>query len=267
MATKDASKDTGSDVSIPMEELDDEEVGLRAELAAQKAQGRKLRLKAEIAALKVQNEDLEAGGQGHPGGPKGPGVGPNLGPPPLGQPGPVPAQAEKDSKYSIHRFLPKLDKVRSANFQELLYGALQWAIQSGLVEGVLLGYLQHLSYICFMTASGIYPPLAAVEYDLAVRENADVVGMSAFGPSDSHLTNCHFGVRSMASQTPTAPAHPKKKAAATPAKTQAPMTGADNACLLFNYEESCPKGQKCRFPHICRNCGGDHKAKSCKSPK
>ena len=122
---------------------------------------------------------------------------------------------------------------------------------------------------------GIYPPDASVDYDLAVRENADKVGMQAFGPGDYNLTMLHYGMkntwegRRLAGETgpPPPPAGAGKKKTSAPKASRAPLTGAENGCYAWNYEPSCPKASKCKFPHVCRSCGGDHKAPKCPNAK
>ena len=114
-----AAKDVG-DVDVVDIVLDEEERALTAELAEQESNRRKLRLKARIAQLKLQNEKLSAdppaAGEQVPAGPGGSQV--------LQTPAPKPP-SEKDSKYSIARFIPKLEDIRKANFQELMFDVEQ----------------------------------------------------------------------------------------------------------------------------------------------
>ena len=216
-ANGDVNDDDGRD-KAPAVDMDDEEIQLMVELAAQEAKGRKLRLKQRIDRLARQNAELEAA-KDIPNG--GPGIQGQGQPPQQLQipPSPLPLQ-EKDSKFSIARFLPRLENVRKANFQELMFGSLEWAIHAN-VDGELKGYLQHLSYMCLMSATGIYPPEASVEYDLGVRELADSRGMPAFGPGDYNLTMRHYGLigtyegRRLAQGPATTPSASKKKAASS----------------------------------------------------
>ena len=261
-----AAKDVEDVILVPVEQ-DEEEKQLLAELAQEEREGRKLRLKAKIAATKLRNEALEAG-KDPPTGPP-----PNMAPTPGPHQGPVPNQPAPDSKYAINKFLPKLSNIRKANFQELMFGTLEWAIHSDMVEGPIKGYLQHLSYMCLMSASDIYPPDASVDYDLAVREKADSMGMPAFGPGDSNMTMRHYGMsntwegRRLAQGPPAAaPSSKKKPAASSSHSASRPPAGPpqpESGCLMWNYEPSCTRGSKCRFPHVCRSCAGDHKAPKC----
>lgn len=252
-------------------EMDEEEQRLAAELLEEERTGRKHILRAKIAAAKARNAALEAGDtppsekpSGAAGGqPPPPGLGPGLGP-------------DKESKFAIVKYLPKLEKIRLATFEELLFGALEWAIHHEMSWDSLKPYLQHLSYMCHMHMPGIYPPEASVDYDLAIREKADGMGMAAFGPGDSNVTMLHYGMKNTyegrrLAQGPgagsSAPAAGKKKASHPPQTSKPPPTGPDNGCLLWNHEASCPKGNRCRYPHICRLCGGDHKAPKCTNKK
>ena len=141
---------------------DEEEKALRAELLEQQRQQRKLYLKAKIEQMKVQNAALEAGETiPDPKEKTPPEETPakDVTPPgPKVQQTPAPRPpTEKESKYSIARFLPKREDIRKANFQELIFGSLEWAIHTEL-DPALKGYLQHLGYMCMMSESGIYPP-------------------------------------------------------------------------------------------------------------
>ena len=263
-----AAIDMSNNQVVTDADMDEEERTLVAELKVQEQNTRKLKLRAKIAQQKLQNEALEAG--------PGPGQGsaaPTNSPP--NSPAPPGPPSDKDSKYALARFLPKLDNIRKASFTELLFAALEWAVNTEVPEGALKGYLQHLSYLCLMHMPDIYPPDASVEYDMAVREKADSRGLTAFGPGDSNLTMRHYGMsntwegRRLAHGSQAAPPASKKKATggvATAPRQQPPALGREHSCLLFNWEE-CAKGPKCRFPHICRHCGGDHKAVKCTTRK
>ena len=269
------------DEGVAQVEMDEEEQELQRELRAEEAKIRKIQLRARIATVKKRADDLEKPPTEKPAGPP---AGPTAGATAGGQLQ-LTAQAQsqlalgdKESKYGILRYLPRLNDIRNAQFDELILAALEWALHNDMTMEEMKGYLMHLAYICYQHIPGIYPPVTSVEYDAAVRVDAETAGMKAFGPGNYILTMRHYGIKSTyeglrMAEAPSMlhpPPPPKKKAGGNSGNSgpkKQVLTGADNACLLWNYHDSsCPKGN-CKFPHICKSCGGDHRALKCTKQK
>ena len=243
---------------VVVQDMDEEEEALVAELKEAERNQRKLQLRARIEALNKTNEDLGKGITQ-------PTVSdPNMDlPKGIGIP-PASTEKEKASKYEYTKYIPKDKDNRALSFEDFMYAALKWVIDNKDIDVVdMKNYLRHLSYLAHKAGPKVFVQEAVIDYDKAVRAKAEENGMKAFTAGDVELTLLYFGYENTVAGN--SASKQSQKSGGTGTNGQGAKKQALR-CHLFNFEESgCPKGGSCKFPHVCKKCGAkDHGFIKCK---
>ena len=177
------------------------------------------------------------------------------------------------SKFDLRRFLPAAERRKPLNVEnaeKLLY-LLTRLMEDLSGRGLnVTGLLQHISYVSWMAATGIYATEALVEYDYEMRDRAKEHGCGAFNGGDTHLSNMFLG-------TSGTKAHRSQAAAArggnrgrggfsNSAGRGQGLTGwkkkasEQNICFEHAQGRRC---DGCRFRHVCTCGSADHNMLNC----
>ena len=168
------------------------------------------------------------------------------------------ASRRRRSKWTLRKFTVAGKEVRRSNCYELIRASLLWALQiKDLSVPDCRALFEHLSFLAHRAMYNDYQDSVHVQYDLAVRVEAETDGFAAFGRDNDGLSVMYYGPEKMRTKTTVA-----NRVGAT--RRFSP--GRKRACYAWNGDAGCVRrDDECRFGHFCSRCGSkSHRNSSCK---
>lgn len=160
----------------------------------------------------------------------------------------------KRSKWAIRRFVVGGKDVKKLNAYELMGASIRWCLDcEDLSIKDHRAFLEHLNFISVRAMHDSYKDTAHIQYDAAVRKEAEYKGFAAFSQANNGASVIHYGSENMR----------QKKAGVQGAGQSSRRSGGlgvekagKRNCFRWNREGGCDKGEdECGFGHWCAKCG------------
>ena len=115
--------------------------------------------------------------------------------------------------------------------------------------------LEHIAFVSNRAMTGDFKDSAHVEYDTAIRREAESVGFAAFTTAHTGISVLHYGAQNM-----------KHKNSYSTGGGKRPYAGVGRACYKWNSDTGCAKNESdCYYRHFCSKCGlKSHRRAKCK---
>ena len=128
--------------------------------------------------------------------------------------------------------------------------------RGSIVQDDMFCYLAYMAKICQLTEGHTWQ--SVLMYDRAYRQ-LQAQHQFEWGSDYPHLSTVHLLPRNVPSGNASKSADNKQKKAQKSDKSAFSRQGASSeVCKLFNHHGECPYNDKCRYRHVCSECGKPH---------
>lgn len=159
---------------------------------------------------------------------------------------------------------------------DLFYGWVSVANHICNSGGDIRSYLRHLKFATEMLQTRRFYDISAIKYDRLIVDKY-VMGKSTGFEPDSVLSSLTFSAKVIpettelchgASLTKGVVSYPatrtarKRRAGQQRRSEEVPLDFPAEICFFYNYRQC--NDEACNKSHVCRKCGGKHRADSCR---
>lgn len=167
----------------------------------------------------------------------------------------------RKGKWSLRKFTFAEKKVRNLNPHELIHATTKWALN---IECMTVAdhraLLEHIGFLSLRAMTNDFRDVAHIEYDRAIRKQAELSGFSSFGTANNGTSVSYYGPQSMKFKKEQRGDYNGKRAGGVRHATD------NRVCFRWNSEAGCLKTEEdCIFGHCCAKCGSKgHRRQKCK---
>lgn len=163
-------------------------------------------------------------------------------------------ERRRRSKWSVKRYTTDKKELKKLNAYELIEASCKWTIdQQSLSATDYRGFIKHIQYIAGKAKSDKFVDTTHVNYDLAIRKEAETEGFGAFKGGDPEHSIAIYSVENLRPRS-------GKGNYQVNAKTNVMSKDGKRPCYKFNGT-GC-KDELCNFGHWCAKCGSKNHPKT-----